>query len=206
MKNEDLIETTIISYDEVAEEYSRFHSKESFENRLDTFINILSDNGLVLDVGCGCGRDTKYLLDRGIDTIGIDLSLGMIDQAKKYVPNAKFLQMDMRKLEFEESSFDGILAMASVLHIPKAQMPELLAEFRRVLRDNGLLYITVMIGTGEKFVEKSAAVPGMGPRFFAFYNEKELRNILIQTGYEIEAMHIDKYLGVDWLNVYSKKV
>lgn len=130
----------------------------------------------------------------------------MVDQAKKYVPNAKFQQMDMRDLDFEESTFDGVLAMASVLHIPKAQMPDLMTEFRRILKGNGLLYLSVMIGSGEKYVEHSAAVPGMGPRFFAFYNEKELRNILIQTGFKIEAAFTDKYLGVDWLNVYSKKV
>jgi ubiquinone/menaquinone biosynthesis C-methylase UbiE len=206
MKDEDPVEPTIKSYDEAAEEYSRFHFSESFENRLDNFINLLPGKGLVLDVGCGCGRDTKYLSDRGIYTIGIDLSLGMIIQARKYVPNTRFLQMDMRKLEFEEFSFDGILAMASILHIPKVQMPDLLTEFRRVLKGNGLLYIVVMIGSGEKYVERSAAVPGMGPRFFAFYYKRELMNILNQTGFEIEAIKIDKYLGVDWLNVYSKKV
>jgi ubiquinone/menaquinone biosynthesis C-methylase UbiE len=206
MNEKDLVEITINSYDEVAEEYSRFHSTESFKNRLDTFINLLSEKGLVLDAGCGCGRDTKYLLDRGIETIGIDLSQGMVDQARKYVPNAEFLQMDMRKLEFEVSTFDGILAMASVLHIPKNQMPYLLTEFRRILKANGLLYIAVMIGSGEKYVEKSAAVPEMGPRFFAFYNEKELRDILNQAGFEIKALEIDRYLGVDWINVYSRKV
>lgn len=206
MKEEDLIELTINSYDECAEEYSRFHFKESFENRLETFIKFLSDRTLVLDVGCGCGRDTKYLLERGINTIGIDLSKAMIEQARKYVPNATFLQMDMRKLEFEKASFSGALAMASVFHISKKQMPDLLTEFRRVLKDNGLLYICVMVGSGEKIVEKSAAVGEMGPRFFAFYSMNELRDLLSQANFKIEYAFVDKYLDVDWLNIYAKKV
>ena len=160
---------------------------------------------MVLDVGCGCGRDTKYLIEHGINTIGIDLSKGMIEQARKYVPNATFLQMDMRQLEFEALSFTGILAMASVFHIPKEQMPDLFVEFRRVLKNDGLLYICVMIGSGGKIVEKSIAVEGMGPRFFAFYNMKELRDLLSQAGFKIEYAFVDKYFDVDWLNIYARK-
>lgn len=206
MKEEDLIELTINSYDECAEEYSRFHFKESFEDRLETFMKFLSDKNLVLDVGCGCGRDTKYLIEHDINTIGIDLSNGMIEEARKYVPNATFLQMDMRKLEFEDSLFSGVLAMASVFHVPKSQMLGLLTEFRRVLKNNGLLYICVMVGSGEKMVEKSAAVNEMGPRFFAFYNTEELRDLLDRAGFKTVHAFVDKYLNVDWLNIYAKKV
>jgi SAM-dependent methyltransferase len=206
MKNTDLVELTINSYDEYAEEYSRFHFKESFENRLETFIKFLLDKKLVLDVGCGCGRDTRYLIERGINTIGIDLSKGIIEQARRFVPKATFIQMDMRKLEFEELSLSGILAMASVFHIPKRQMPDLLTDFRRILKNDGLLYICVMAGSGEKMVEKSVAVGGMGPRFFAFYDMKELGNLLDQAGFKIVNSFVDEYLDVDWLNIYAKKV
>jgi ubiquinone/menaquinone biosynthesis C-methylase UbiE len=206
MKNTDLVELTINSYDEYAEEYSRFHFKESFENRLETFIKFLPDKKLVLDVGCGCGRDTRYLIERGINTIGIDLSKGIIEQAMKYVPKATFIQMDMRKLEFEELSLSGILAMASVFHIPKRQMPDLLIDFRRVLKNDGLLYICVMAGSGEKMVEKSVAASGMGPRFFAFYDMEELSNLLDQAGFKMVNSFMDEYLDVDWLNIYVRKV
>jgi len=206
MKDEELVELTINSYDEYAEKYSRFHFKESFENRLETFIKLLPDKKMVLDVGCGCGRDTKYLIEHGVNTISIDLSKGITEQARKYVPKATFLQMDMRKLEFEDLLFSGFLAMASVFHIPKRQMPDLLTEFRRVLKNNGLLYISVMVGVGEKMVEKSVAVNGMGPRFFAFYNMEELRDLLAQAGFKTVHTFVDKYLEVNWLNIYAKKV
>jgi len=193
MKNTDLVELTINSYDEYAEEYSRFHFKESFENRLETFIKFLPDKKLVLDVGCGCGRDTRYLIERGINAIGIDLSKGIIEQARRFVPKATFIQMDMRKLEFEELSLSGILAMASVFHIPKRQMPDLLIDFRRILKNDGLLYICVMAGSGEKMVEKSVAFGGMGPRFFAFYDMKELSNLLDQAGFKVVNSFMDEY-------------
>lgn len=206
MKDIDVVELTINSYNEHAEEYSRFHFRESFKDRLETFIKFLSDKKLVLDAGCGCGRDTKYLIENGINTIGIDLSYGIIEQAMIHVPKAKFIQMDMRKLEFEESSFSGIFAMASVFHIPKEQMSNLLIEFRRILKNNGLLYICVMKGSGEKMIEKSAAVDKMGPRFFAFYDMEELSNLLDQAGFKTIYTFIDKYLKVDWLNIYARKI
>ncbi len=206
MKGDEFIKLTINSYDECAEEYSIFHFKESFEERLDNFIKLLSDKTLVLDVGCGCGRDTKYLNEHGIKTIGIDLSKETIKQARKLVPNTTFIQMDMRKLNFEDAKFSGIFAMASIFHIPKSQIPGLLAEFRRVLKNKGLLYICVMKGQGEKIVEKSAAVDIMGPRFFAFYNTKELIDLLDLAGFKTVYTFIDKYLEVDWLNIYVQKI
>ncbi|TET91338.1 MAG: class I SAM-dependent methyltransferase [Methanomassiliicoccales archaeon] len=205
MEEDDLVELTIKSYDECAEEYSRFHSEKSFRKRLETFIALLPDRALVVDIGCGCGRDTEYLMEHGINAMGIDLSEGMIEQARKYVPNATFHQMDMRRLEFENSSVGGILAMASVLHIPKEQMAGLLTELRRVLRFDGLLFVSVMAGTGERIVEKSVAVEGMGPRFFAFYNIEELKDLLGLAGFRVERTFMDEDIGVDWLNVYSRK-
>lgn len=206
MEEDDLVELTVKAYDECAEEYSRFHFRKSFKNRLETFIELLPDKALVLDVGCGCGRDVKYLIERGIEAVGIDLSEGIIEQARKYVPNATFHHMDMRKLEFEGSKFSGMLSVASVLHIPKKELPDMLAGFRRVLKEGGLLYLSLIAGSREKIVEKSVAVDGMGPRFFAFYEMEELIDSLNKGRFKIEHSFVDWDLGVDWLNVYARKV
>jgi SAM-dependent methyltransferase len=205
MKRDELVMRTIRSYDECAKKYCKFHFNESFENRLKTFIRYLPKETRVLDVGCGCGRDTKYLIDHGVDTIGIDLSKKVIEEARSYVPNATFLKMDMRNLNFESSKFGGILAMASILHTPRSQVPELFADFRRILRDNGILFVNVMVGSGEKIIIKSAAVEEMGPRFFTFYTCDELCDLLIQSNFSVEHHFVDKYLNADWLNIYARK-
>lgn len=205
MREDEMVMLTIKSYDEHAEEYCRFHFNESFENRLDPFISLLPKETFVLDVGCGCGRDTKYLIEQGINTIGIDLSEKVIDEARSYVPKATFFKMDMRNLNFKDARFGGILAMASILHIPKIQVPGLLTEFRRILRNNGILFINVMVGKGEKKIIKSAAVGEMGPRFFAFYTRDELWGLLRQSNFIIQHLFVDRYLKADWLNIYARK-
>lgn len=201
----DLVDLTIKSYDEHAEEYSRFHFHRLNLKRLENFIDLLTDKGQVLDVGCGCGRDTKYLMDHGVKTIGIDLSKRTIEEARRYVPDASFLVMDMRKLPYEDESFSGILAMASIFHVPKKELPDLFAEFNRVLKDQGLLYFCVMEGKGEKIVKKSVAVKDMGPRFYAFYEREELKELLQKAGFKLRHTFIDEDFGVDWLNFYARK-
>ncbi len=200
-----MVDLTIKSYDEHAEEYTRFHFDRLNVKRLESFIELLSGKDLALDAGCGCGRDTKYLMEHGIKTIGIDLSKRTIEVARRYVSNASFLVMDMRKLNFEDETFCGILAMASIFHIPKKQLPNLFTEFNRVLKDRGLLYFCVMKGKGEKIVEKSAAVENMGPRFYAFYETEELNDLLQKAGFKLVHSFIDQDLGVDWLNIYARK-
>lgn len=88
----------------------------------------------------------------------------------------------------------------------KKQMLDLLAELRRVLKNKGLLYVCVRAGTGEKIIEKSVAVNEMGPRFFAFYNINELKDLLTRARFKIEYTFADKELDADWLNIYTKKI
>jgi len=95
----------------------------------------------ILDVGCGHGRDARYLSERGFEVVGIDLSRNLLKIARRMAPKAKFLLMDMRDLKFGDEEFDGIWSCASFLHIPKREALETLREFRRVLKPGGLLYL-----------------------------------------------------------------
>ena len=105
------------TYDKIAKSYT----KEFFNDRidlkyLDKFISLLSPKAKILDVGCGPGNYTKYLMEKGFSVEGIDLSKKMIQIAKKKVPNGKFKVMDMRKLEYPDETFDGLcVAYSSII-------------------------------------------------------------------------------------------
>ena len=122
--------------------------------------------------------------------------------ASQNVPNAKFIQMDMRNLDFEENTFDGIWACASFLHIPKEDTKNTLLGFRKILKSAGLIYLSVKKGSEEKFVEKDEYKGRT--KFFAFYTEDEFKNLIESYNFKILKVLIDKKKDT-WINVFATK-
>jgi len=190
----DVVEKTIDTYEEYAEEYSKLHPIDKIKNLLDFFTEHLNGNK-VLDVGCGPGRDAKYFSEHNLDVTGIDLTSKFIEMASQNAPNAKIIQMDMRYLDFPYSTFDGIWACASFLHLPKYDAENTLRRFRRVLKPNGLLYIGVKQGEGEYFV---------GDRYFSFYKLDEFRDLLESCNFKVINTIIEEKKDT-WINMYAVK-
>ena len=119
MTDNNVVAKTIKTYEELAEDYYKTHFDiNEIKNIADFFIQNLKGQK-ILDIGCGPGRDAKYFSENGLEVTGIDLTSNFVKMASQNVPNAKFIQMDMRNLDFAENTFDGIWACASFLHIPK---------------------------------------------------------------------------------------
>lgn len=174
MTDQDAVTTTIQTYEATAEDYyrTRFDINE-IKDIADFFLQNLKGKK-ILDIGCGPGRDAKYFSEHGLEVTGIDLTTNFLKIAFQNVPNAKFLQMDMRALDFPENSFDGIWACASFLHVPKKDAKNTLFGFRKILNPAGLMYISVKAGTDEKLIQKEEY--NGRTKFFAFYSEDELKN------------------------------
>jgi 2-polyprenyl-3-methyl-5-hydroxy-6-metoxy-1,4-benzoquinol methylase len=85
----------------------------------------------VLEVGCGQGHLTKRLADRGIDITGIDAN----PNAPEVAESDRVLYMRAEALEFEDESFDIILSVHAIEHIPP--LSQALAEMARVLKPAG---------------------------------------------------------------------
>ena len=138
----------------------------------------------------------------GYEVKGIDLSEKLLEIARKNAPKAEFYLMDMRNLAFPSDYFDGIWACASFLHIPKKDSRKTLDEFYRVLKPNGLLYLSVKEGYGEGFVK--SAQYGNEERYFAFYNSKELRE-LVEGKFKVFKEVIEKKKD-NWINIFARKL
>jgi SAM-dependent methyltransferase len=102
--------------------------------------------GPVADVGCGPGYVTGYLHDAGVDVFGIDLSPEMIAIARRDYPDLRFQVGTMTALALADDSLAGIVAFWSVIHVPDQAMPDVLEQFRRVLRPQGLLLVGFHVG------------------------------------------------------------
>lgn len=162
-----------------AEKYSIQEMPEDYIQLLDKFAEKVG-KGKVLDAGCGPGRDTEYLTEKDLDVTGIDLAEGMIEHAKD---NKKglFKKMDIRDLEFEDNNFEGIWCNTVMHFFPPEQMPEILDELKRVLKDEGVFYISFKIGEGTFMRERYGSEVKQ-----YLIPEKKARKMLEEKGLQIK--------------------
>jgi 2-polyprenyl-3-methyl-5-hydroxy-6-metoxy-1,4-benzoquinol methylase len=99
--------------------------------------------GAVLDLGCGCGVPlARDLAGRGYEVTGVDLSAVQIERARHLVPAARFLHADATQVRFPPASFDAVVSLYVLIHIPLDEQPPLLDRIGRWLRPGGWLLAT----------------------------------------------------------------
>ncbi len=111
--------------------------------------------------------------------------------------------MDMRKLEFKPETFNGLWACVSLLHIPKKECLKTLQGFNRVLKKNGLLYVSVKKGEGEKMIAKDY-FKNNEKKFFAFYTENEITELTRKAGFKIISVTITEKKD-SYINIFAEK-
>lgn len=103
-----------------------------------------ADSGTVLDLGCGTGRHTPYLLREGFQVLGCDASGSALQIARAAIPQAEFQQCDIGSLPYRDGSIEAILSHAVIQHGVMATIRKVIAEMHRVLRPGGRLFVTVV--------------------------------------------------------------
>ena len=137
-------------YNKIAEDYYNHRDLNKFNSELEEFTSLLPENAHILDVGCGAGIPTaKFLTTKGIKVTGIDLSDKMLSLARVNIPNAEFIKMDMNELKFEENTFDGIVSVYTLFHVPKKNHLEIFIKFFEILKPGGIILINTGISESE---------------------------------------------------------
>jgi len=115
----------------------------------------------VLDAGCGAGRMSRYLADRGCAVQGVDLSPGMVEMARRDHPDLGFAVASLTDLPFPDDTFAGVMVWYSAIHTPPQGQPQIFAEVARVLRPGGHLVIGLQAGAGTRDVSAAYAKFGL---------------------------------------------
>lgn len=138
-------------YDKIAADYAQgsFQRGETAEQPVDQKVLdllVARVEGVVCDLGCGPGHHARYLRDQGVQVVGVDLSPGMLAQARLRNPDIEFLQASMYRLPVANESWGAIAAMYSIIHIPRGETVRVLREIRRTLCSGGLLLLAFYVG------------------------------------------------------------
>jgi len=147
----DFLRATRASYDAVATDCAERWRDELEARPLDRallagFAELVRGAGPVVDIGCGTGRVTAHLHALGVDVFGVDLSPGMVAAARRAYPGPRFDEGSMLALDLPDGAVGGVLAWYSTIHVPTERLPEVFAEFHRVLTPGGHLLLAFQAG------------------------------------------------------------
>lgn len=139
------------SYDSAAEAYAEHLATELDHKPLDRhllnrFAEEMRGRGLVADLGCGPGHVARYLQERGVTVVGVDLSPETIRVAKGLHPDVDLRVGDMTQLDLPDASLAGIVAFYAIVHSSPAELGAVFQETRRVLKPGGLALLSFHIG------------------------------------------------------------
>jgi len=153
------------------------------KKNLDKLINLLRKGAKILDLGCGPGIPyDKYLVKNGFKIMGVDISQKHIDMARKNVPEGEFIKGDISKIDFDEKSFDAIISLYSIFHIPKEEHRGLFLKIYEILKDDGLILVTM----GTELSEKEEIEDFIGSKMvWSSYSMEENIKLIKQCGFEI---------------------
>jgi len=164
------------------------------------FLRHIPDNGTILDLGCGSGRDSLYFLEKGYIVTSVDASEEMVRLSSE-LTGQKTQYLRMQDIEFK-NEFNGIWACASLLHVDEGSTEDVLSNLGKALKTDGCLYASYKYGDGAQI---------KGDRFFNNYDESTFEEVVDNVvEFEIENYWITKDLRPDridekWLNVILKK-
>jgi 2-polyprenyl-3-methyl-5-hydroxy-6-metoxy-1,4-benzoquinol methylase len=191
----DKYKETFETWNKLAELYQdKFMDLELYNESYDLVCNTLTQtNAKILDIGCGPGNISKYLLSKrpDFDIFGIDIAPNMIALAKKNNPAASFALMDSREIDQIETKFDGIICGFCLPYLSQYDCEKLIFDAANLLHNDGLLYISFV----EGYPEKSGYQEGStGDRtYFYFYNLEDLKTQLSNHNFRIDKMLQIKY-------------
>ena len=157
--------------------HDEMNQKEYDRNLLDRFAVGFSQNSLICDAGCGpSGHIGRYLFDKGIPVVGVDIADRCIQLAHENNPLMRFERSDMGNLPFEDEFFGGVVAYYSIVDTPKCYVGRLFREFHRVLKPAGRLLVAVKAGVTEGYMTELLGVEA--EIYFTLFSQDEIKQYM----------------------------
>ena len=170
---------TIRYYDEHAEDFIAGTENADMRECRERFLQYLKQGQKILDAGCGSGRDVIAFREAGYEVEAFDASAEICRIASEKTG------IEVKQMRFEELEgayqYDGIWACASLLHVKPADLPDVLQRLHRLLKTEGILYVSFKYGSAER--EKDG-------RYFHDLTENTCRELLTEAGLSIRELFV----------------
>ena len=199
-KEEKRNDDTLNYYNSKAKEFVSETVDVNFTETQDIFLRMIPTGGKILDFGCGSGRDTKHFLSKGYRVDAIDGSEELCKMASEYT-GIQVKQMLFEGLDVVEE-YDGIWACASILHVKKNQLSDIIRKIAIATKNDGIVYVSFKYGDFEGV---------RNGRFFTYLTEQSFGEILD----EIPELKMEKsWISADvraerseekWINMRLRK-
>jgi SAM-dependent methyltransferase len=173
---QDVLDSLRVSYDGRAAWRDQQEKKPWKLAERELFLGRVLDDGggRLLEIGAGPGHDSAFFAGHGLRVVATDLSPAMVGFCRQKGLDAHV--MDFLHLDFPAGSFDAVYALNCLLHVPNADLPEVLAVVRAVLRPGGWLYLGVYGGDGhEGMASNDRHEPA---RFFSWRTDEQIRGFV----------------------------
>lgn len=183
---EDRYSETFTTWNKVASLYQdKFMNLDLYNDTYDFICHFITkDKAKILEIGCGPGNITKYLLSKrpDFDIFGIDIAPNMIELAKINNPTASFCIMDCRYIDKIKSRYDGIICGFCLPYLSQKDSRKLIADCYDLLSENGMIYMSFVEGDPGKSDFKMGS--SGDKTYFYFYNLDDLKDQLQKSNFE----------------------
>lgn len=160
----------------------KFMTLDYYNSTYDSFCEKLKPGARILEIGCGPGNITRYLLNKRPDLklFGIDIAPNMVERARINNPQAQFEVMDCRRIDTLTQKFDGVISGFCLPYISPAECRTLIKNTSELLHDKGILYLSFVPSDAVQ----SGFKTGVGGRvYFYLHTLQDIRQNLSDDGF-----------------------
>ena len=194
------INPTLSYYEHHAADFANSTTSVDFSATQKKFAETLPKSAYILDFGCGAGRDTKYFLDQGFQVDAVDGSKELCFRASEYtgIEVKQKLFQDLREI----SKYDAIWACASILHLEKSDLIEVMQKMQKALKSEGLIYTSFKYGDYEGERNGRYFIDMTEERFEVFL--KNIKGLSIEETWVTTDVRPGRE-NEKWLNIFLRK-
>ncbi len=172
-------------YDE-GDYHGHFRLAKVFDERerrfFASFLEHIPSGGKIHDLGSGTGVPyDEYLVRKGFDVTGIDISSKHVAMARNNVPGAEFIKADFSRFDFGKNRYDAVMSLYAIFHIPREEHAGLFRRMHEGLTIGGVILVTM----GAQEMEMDVAGFAGSTMAWSSYSVDENTRIVEEAGFQL---------------------